>query len=237
MRAKAAALHDVAMISTVVFDLFGTLTGAESQRDLYVAILADALGAPVEALANALRSTYDERARGVLGDVRGQIVTLSERVGGSLRPEVIDRAVGIRMDGQRAVLAPRAGSIAVLQSLRDRVISVGVLSDCTGEIPRLWPESEYAPLVAHAVFSCEMGIRKPDSRMYEAVLSRLEKRPEETLYVGDGGSSELSGATAMGMRAVLLRIDHERHVRYDEEVDWRGEVITDLATVPELLER
>jgi putative hydrolase of the HAD superfamily len=73
--------------------------------------------------------------------------------------------------------------------------------------------------------------------MYEAVLSRLEKRPEETLYVGDGGSSELSGATAMGMRAVLLRIDHERHVRYDEEVDWRGEVITDLATVPELLER
>ena len=178
-----------------------------------------------------LRESYDERARGLLGDVREQITTLSKRVGGSVRADVIDRALAVRMEGQRAVLASRDGTIAFLESLVERRFAIGVLSDCTGEVPALWPDTEYAPLVDCAIFSSEMGIRKPDPRMYAAVLAGLGRQPEETLYVGDGGSSELSGAARFGIRAVLLRIEGEHHARYDEEIGWQGETITDLADV------
>lgn len=223
------------MISTIVFDLFGTLTGAETQRARHVALLADVLEVPVEELASELRTSYDERARGVFGDVRQQLIILSQRLGGVREPDVIDLAVEVRMEGQRAVLEPRVGTIETLRSIRDLGIPVGVLSDCTAEIPRLWAGTEYAPFVAKAVFSCEMGVRKPDPRMYQAVLSALGKEPSESLYVGDGGSSELSGALAMGMRPVWLRIEEERHARYDQEIDWGGECIADLAEVIGLL--
>ncbi|MGH9030452.1 MAG: HAD family hydrolase [Acidimicrobiales bacterium] len=224
------------MISSVVFDLFGTLTGGEARRNVHVASLAEILGADAQALNEWLRSTYDERARGVFGGVREQIVAMSEHVGGSTDPSVIDEAVAIRMDGQLAVLAPRTGTLEVLRALRDRRLPVGVLSDCTAEIPALWPDSPYAPLVDAAVFSCEVGTRKPDPRMYATVLSRLGATVECSLYVGDGGSSELTGASAVGMRAVLLRIEEERHFRADEEQNWHGETIGDLESVLTLLD-
>ena len=53
--------------------------------------------------------------------------------------------------------------------------------------------------------------------------------PAECLYVGDGGSTELQGATVAGMRAVQIRPG-------DTFVyPWDGEVITSLREVPGLL--
>jgi len=223
------------LASAVIFDLFGTLTGAESRRDAHVALLAQLFDVPVELLTTGLRETYDARARGLLGDVRNQLHVLVERAGGVTDPEALDRALAIRMEGQREMMTPRAGTIEVLQDLRERSIAVGVLSDCTAEIPELWPSSPYASLVDFAVFSSVVGFRKPDPIMYETVLSGLRVSRREVMYVGDGGSSELSGATAVGLRAILLRVPGEHHFRYDEEVGWQGETIEDLSSVLDLL--
>ena len=76
-------MHDGQVTSAVIFDLFGTLTGFESLREGQTAALADVLGVPVAELTVQLRETYDERARGVLGDVRDQIVTLTRLIGSS----------------------------------------------------------------------------------------------------------------------------------------------------------
>ncbi len=40
--------------------------------------------------------------------------------------------------------------------------------------------------------------------MYETACAHLGVDPGECLYVGDGGSQELSGATAVGMTAFRL---------------------------------
>jgi FMN phosphatase YigB (HAD superfamily) len=54
--------------------------------------------------------------------------------------------------------------------------------------------------------------------------------------VGDGSSSELSGAVASGMTAVLLETPFSDEFRYDAEAGWRGAVITDLDEVLQLLD-
>jgi putative hydrolase of the HAD superfamily len=54
------------------------------------------------------------------------------------------------------------------------------------------------------VFSYELGVRKPDPRIYRHALDALGARPEDTLFVGDGGSDEHRGARAVGMRSVLV---------------------------------
>jgi putative hydrolase of the HAD superfamily len=221
--------------TAVVFDLFGTLTGFESERNAHAVILADELGIPVEELTAQMFATYDERARGKSGGVRDQIVTLVERLGGSLSPQALERALEIRMASQAALLRPRSGAIEVLTALRAHGLGIGVLSDCTNEIPELWSSSAYADLVDSAIFSCVLGVRKPDPRTYDAVLAGLGVRAEETLYVGDGGSSELSGAKLAGLRPVLLNVAGENHLRYEAEIGWQGESISDLAEVLDLV--
>ncbi|MGH9890594.1 MAG: HAD family hydrolase, partial [bacterium] len=43
-----------------------------------------------------------------------------------------------------------------------------------------------------------------DPRLYQSACERLGVDPGECLFVGDGGSSELSGAAAVGMSAIQL---------------------------------
>jgi putative hydrolase of the HAD superfamily len=224
------------MVQAVIFDLFGTLTGFESARGSHAAVLAEVLGVPVEALTEQFRETYDERARGVFGDVREQLVHVAERLGAPPSDAVLERATELRMEGQRVVLQPRPGAIDVLTQLRARGLKLGVLSDCTNEIPILWPTSPYAELIDVAVFSCSLGIRKPDPRTYSAVLDALMVSADRCIYVGDGGSSELSGAKAVGLRPILLRIDEENHYRPEAETGWVGESIESLAQVLDLLD-
>ena len=60
----------------------------------------------------------------------------------------------------------------------------------------LWPYFD-AP-----VLSCEAGVMKPDPAIFRLSLDALDVCPAECLYVGDGGSDELTAAHALGMRAI-----------------------------------
>ena len=48
--------------------------------------------------------------------------------------------------------------------------------------------------------SCDVKLKKPDIRIYELCAGKLNVKPEECLYVGDGGSNELSAAITAGMK-------------------------------------
>ena len=54
------------------------------------------------------------------------------------------------------------------------------------------------------VVSDEVGIRKPRPGIFQAVLDRLDFRPEEILHVGDNLDADIAGAAACGMRTVWL---------------------------------
>lgn len=223
------------MISGVIFDLFGTLTGGESNRDRHVDDLARALGAAPEDFRRLMRETFDQRAKGQLGGLRETLGYLCDELG--LRPDqaALDQATRIRMAGEREMLQPRDDTVLVLTGLRDRGLKVGLLTDCTPELFDVWHELPYADLFDSVVRSCETGWRKPDPRMYESVLHGLGLEATACLYVGDGGSSELGGAAAVGLRPVLIRAMSEEYFRYDEDSSWQGETIERLSDVLTLL--
>lgn len=54
-----------------------------------------------------------------------------------------------------------------------------------------------------AVYSSELGIRKPDPRIFRAVLGELDVAAERAAFVGDRVADDVKGAKAVGMRAVL----------------------------------
>ncbi len=51
--------------------------------------------------------------------------------------------------------------------------------------------------------SCELGVMKPDPRMFEQAVRRLGVSPDRTLMVGDSPVAD-GGALALGIRTLLL---------------------------------
>jgi putative hydrolase of the HAD superfamily len=67
------------------------------------------------------------------------------------------------------------------------------------------------PFLNCIVFSEELGIKKPDSRIFLEASRLLKTRPEECLYVGDSYDTDVIGARNSGMRACWFNPGHVSH--------------------------
>lgn len=218
----------------VLFDLFGTLVPAQDRR-LVVTRLADALGADVQRLDAVMRESFDERIRGALGDLRQTLRTLALRSGASPAEGAVERAAAQRVAMTRRQLDVEAPVLDALDALRRGGLRLGLVSDCTAETPLAWPHSPLAPRFDVAVFSCVIGLRKPDPRVYVQATRTLAVSPQECVYVGDGGSRELSGAALLGMTPVrMLRPGEAPGGPYEHDTAFDGPAIRALADLPSL---
>jgi putative hydrolase of the HAD superfamily len=109
-----------------------------------------------------------------------------------------------------------------------------MISDCSAEAPLLWERLLWPRPIQAPIFSWREGIRKPAPQLYRRVCALLGVDAAECLYVGDGGSRELSGAERAGMQALRIqqpRPDGEGLLQYDPDPDWLGESISTLSAV------
>lgn len=223
----------------VVLDFYGTLAPGRSTAHQVSAraAQAEALGVDQGLLDAALSATVDERFRGAGGTVAGSLAWVARRIGADPDPATLQRAAEVRLAAERSFGEPRPDAVPVLSAVRARGLAVGVVSDCSAELPLYFPELPIAPLVDSAVFSFVLGVRKPDPRIFTACCTALDVPPDECLYVGDGGSDELAGATAIGMHAVHLDVPGEDHgVVYGRHASWDGPRISALPQLLELLD-
>jgi putative hydrolase of the HAD superfamily len=54
------------------------------------------------------------------------------------------------------------------------------------------------------IISGELGMGKPDPRIYQIMLSRLKVKPDDAVMVGDSLKSDIQGAKDVGMRTVWV---------------------------------
>jgi putative hydrolase of the HAD superfamily len=215
----------------VVFDFFGTLTPVSPSEAWAsnAARLAAVFGVPPGDLVRVLDESFPERISGALGDVQQTMQAIGDRLGVRLTDEQLDDASRTRRAVQESMFALRPEALRVIRQLRDHGFRIGLVSDCTSELPDAWPGLPLASLVDAPVFSCVERTRKPDPRLFHAVAERLPAEPDACLYVGDGGGHELTGASGIGMRAVLLAgPDWHEHRDHRTEADWAGSRISSL---------
>jgi putative hydrolase of the HAD superfamily len=225
-------------LQAVVFDFYGTLTPGRSGDAQRLARVeqAAALGVEVEAFDAELTATVHERFTGAGGSIAGSLRWVCTRLGARPSEEQVAHATQVRRAAERRFGEPRPGAVEVLQALRDRGLRVGLISDCSAELPEYFADLPVAPYIDAAVFSFVTGERKPHAANYLHCCARLGVEPVQCLYVGDGGSNELPGAGAVGMRAVHLAVEAESGgVVYGRHDAWDGETITALEQVLDLL--
>ncbi|HQZ70783.1 MAG TPA: HAD-IA family hydrolase [Anaerolineae bacterium] len=98
-----------------------------------------------------------------------------------------------------ALSAPRPEVLTGLDDLRAQGFRLGLLSNAHEREMRHWSDSPLATRFDVACFSYEIGSVKPESTAYETVLDRLGAASAEAVFVGDGASQELLGASNAGI--------------------------------------
>jgi putative hydrolase of the HAD superfamily len=183
----------------VVFDLWDTLVlwPVDDGRSFY-GVMAEHVGVDEERFGAAWAAAYDERATGPLEpsvrSVLDQLEVPEERIEGLVRA---------RIEFTREVLVPRDGALEVLEELRRRGYRLGLISVCSEEVPQLWADTPLAELIDEAVFSCAVGVVKPDRRIYEIAAERLGVSIDECVFIDDR-SEFVAGAVEAGMDAYVL---------------------------------
>jgi putative hydrolase of the HAD superfamily len=202
----------------VIFDLWNTL--AEWPVEAWAEVrpkVAERLGVTAAA--------FDERWYGELAHSRemGSMVDALKEFDPS--PEAVDEIVAMRRVVTAQGLVPVPGAVETLTELRARGLRLGLITVCMDDVPALWPETPFHGLFDAEVFSCSVGLRKPDPRIYLLACEQLGVEPPEAMFVGDGDNDELAGAERVGLQAVLLD-------RPGDEREWAGRRIR---TLPEVL--
>jgi putative hydrolase of the HAD superfamily len=105
---------------------------------------------------------------------------------------------------------------------------LAVLSNTMSDTPRIVLQEKgligYFDLV---VCSSDLGIRKPDPRIFQYVLDKLGVAAGEAVHVGDEVETDVAGATEAGIRAIL--------VKRSEDSAWSGPTIRSLRELPRML--
>jgi putative hydrolase of the HAD superfamily len=194
-------------IEAIVCDFGGVLT--TPLLDAFLG-LQEQRGIPLEAFGAALARTA-EKDGGVNPLFELETGRLTEqqfvaKLTAALREE-LGREVDLARFGETFFdyLEPNKELFAFMRTLRERGYRMAILTNNVREWEPLWrsmlPIDELFQLVVDSGFE---GVRKPDPRIYEVTLDRLEVAAEATLFIDD---TELNcdAARELGMQAVWFR--------------------------------
>ena len=204
------------MLDAVLFDWGHTLIDFRWEPEMleagYHAGL-DALGLDdrpdADAIAAHFRETYEPLlwVPGTIEEIEypGLVRELLAHFG----IDVTDDQLALFLEAEHAAWVPaqvlHATSHALLDSLRARDLRLGIVSNAFDPgwlLHRDLEASGLAQRVDFAVFSSEIGRRKPDATIFNHALEALHVEPERALFVGDRLYEDVRGASQVGMRTV-----------------------------------
>ncbi|MGB2813642.1 MAG: HAD family hydrolase [Dehalococcoidales bacterium] len=193
--------------SAVIFDLFGTIVEDINgpPYDRAVQQMASVLSADHDDFSRLWFATVDERNIGLFLTLKDNVKYICQKLGVSVNDEQLSAAVEIRYNlARQSMMVPRLGSVDTLFKLRENNYKIGLISDCSPSEPKIWPDTPFALLFDVTIFSCIVNMKKPDPKIYKLAASQLNVKCTDCLYVGNGGSNELSGAYEARMYPALL---------------------------------
>lgn len=83
------------------------------------------------------------------------------------------------------------------------------------------------------IYSCDIGVRKPNIRLFKTALERLNIPAQKAIFVGDSYSADIKGARKAGLYAIYKANTPHTKIREDSKVF----VISRLKEIPSIIEK
>jgi putative hydrolase of the HAD superfamily len=206
------------MIKAVFFDLYHTLVRYEPPREeLQAKALGEfGIGVSPEVLRRPLviadEFIYQEIARSSLSQrskeeqmalwAQYERVLLKE-AGVEADEQLILGLLGkMRQFDMKLVLFDDV--MPILTDLKDRGLTLGLISNIDHDITPLLNELGLKSLLQVVVTSQDVGFNKPQPEIFREALKQAGVRSSEAIYVGDQYQVDVVGAKKAGMEGVLL---------------------------------
>jgi putative hydrolase of the HAD superfamily len=199
------------VLEAVLFDWGDTLMRWTWEPELLEAGHAAGLRAlgrdPLPALTTRFRDAYLPLllAPGTLEEVEypGLVRRLLAESGIAVTDGELERYLEAEHAAWGSALQLADTTHALLESLRDEGLKLGLVSNAIDPPQLLHRDLErlgVAERLDVAVFSSEVGWRKPHPAIFERALDVLGVAPAAALFVGDKLATDIAGASALGMR-------------------------------------
>ena len=190
----------IADAEALIFDLFHTLTRVDPAWGTY-----KLLGVSKEAWNTHLLEKSPDRLTGKETDPLTIIQSLAQAIDPSIPHHVIQHATENRIQKfAQALIEIPTETVRFFERLKSTGKKIGLLSNADVMECAAWYQSPIAPFFDSVLFSCRAGYAKPARQIYEMSLHELQVRPQDSVFIGDGGSGELEGAQAVGMTTVMM---------------------------------
>lgn len=189
------------MIRAVIFDMYETLITHYRSPLYFGAQMAEDAGIAEEKFQALWRPTEYDRTIGklTLEEVVESILRENQCYSEELVNKIVKKRIETKQDCFRQL---HSEIIPMLKKLKEKGILIGLISNCFSEEAEVIRRSVLFPYFDAVYLSYEQGVQKPDKEIYKRCMADLGVRPEECLYIGDGGSNELEAARTLGMKAL-----------------------------------
>ncbi len=215
------------MIKAIIFDLWGTL------------FESDATTRPFEEFAIRLGRTYRDpkfytafseifMAQHIT-DLEKVMLEFTKKIGVDAGEELISELCEIFKKNGTVRKYAFPETIAVLQELKKKY-KIAILSNTTNiSMKQMFEKFPLNELADEIILSYEVGIQKPDPRIYAIALEKLGVSKDEVIMVGDSLRLDVESAEAFGIKGILIDRKN-RNPNYPNR-------ITSLNEISELLEQ
>ncbi len=202
------------MIKGVTFDVWGTLLDLKGFYRLIAKELSRISGRDEGVVLRGIESSYSKARRfRRLSDVSAEeLLKYSQGlVAKEVGVKVGDFLEAVNSAGRWVNSVVIEGAHEVVREVKELGLKAGVLGNVL-----FWPSRVTLSILRESgllqyfdtyVFADEVGVQKPDRRIFHITCRKLGIEPEEGVHVGDGVSEDLGGALSAGMKAVLIRKD------------------------------
>jgi FMN phosphatase YigB (HAD superfamily) len=106
-------------------------------------------------------------------------------------------------DGDLGTSLPYPDTAVTLARLQQEGMRIAIVSDIHYPLQRHFAAYGLADFVDQYVLSFEFGCQKPDRRLFQAALDRLEIKPQGAVMVGDRVSRD-TGGVGLGITTLIL---------------------------------
>ena len=200
------------MIEAVFLDAGDTLFCIRTSREAVYCAVAGRHGLHVEqaALGRVMNHIHDTLPQLVNGHYRYSlpwfrhyIETVFAATGHpGPPPALVDDLFAAFEDPETYRLYPEV--VNTLTALRERGLTLGVVSNWSPVLPGLLGRLGIAPFFSFVLDSASLRAEKPEARIFEIALERSGVSPAQAIHVGDRPDLDVAGAEGAGVRGVLI---------------------------------